>query len=56
MMLMWMEAVLGLCLGCKIHAWMVRRGWTEKDAEYEVCAHGACELPARRPAMAGVEG
>jgi len=47
MTLMWMEAVLGVCLGCKIHSLLVRRGWTIKDPEYEVCAHGACELPAR---------
>ena len=47
MTLMWMEAVLGVCLGCKIHSLLVRRGWTIKDPEYEVCSHGACELPAR---------
>ena len=47
-MLMWMEAVLGLCLGCEIHARMVRRGWTTKDPAFEVCAHGACDDP-RRP-------
>jgi Domain of unknown function (DUF4395) len=47
--LMWMESVLGLCLGCKIHALLVRRGWTTKDPEFEVCAHGACELPVREP-------
>jgi hypothetical protein len=47
MTLMWMEAALGVCLGCKVHALLVRRGWTMKDPEYEVCAHGACELPAR---------
>jgi hypothetical protein len=45
--LMWMEAALGLCLGCKIHALLVRRGWTTKDAGFEICAHGACEIPAR---------
>jgi hypothetical protein len=43
--LMWLEAVLGLCLGCKLHGLMVRRGWTTKDPAFEVCAHGACELP-----------
>jgi hypothetical protein len=48
--LMWMESVLGLCLGCKLHALLVRRGWTEKDPEFEVCANGECELPARTPA------
>ena len=53
--LMWMEAVLGLCLGCEIHALLVRRGWTTKDAAFEVCAHGACELPRRTPEAASTE-
>jgi len=42
--LMWMESVLGLCLGCKIYALMVRRGWREKDADIELCAGGVCEV------------
>ena len=42
--LMWMESVLGLCLGCKIHALLVRRGWAGKDAAYEVCSHGECTI------------
>ena len=42
--LMWMESVLGLCLGCKIHALLVRRGWAAKDAEFEVCANGECQV------------
>jgi hypothetical protein len=42
--LMWMESVLGLCLGCKIHALLVRRGWATKDPAFEVCAHGECKL------------
>jgi hypothetical protein len=45
--LMWMESVLGVCLGCKIHGLLVRRGWTSKDAAFEVCAHGVCEVPMR---------
>ena len=45
--LMWMESVLGVCLGCKIHALLVRRGWAAKDRAFEVCAHGECELPER---------
>jgi hypothetical protein len=40
--LMWMESVLGVCLGCKIHALLVRRGWTAGDPAFEVCAHGEC--------------
>jgi hypothetical protein len=45
--MMWLESVLGLCLGCKLHGVLVRRGWTTKDPAFEVCAHGACALPAR---------
>ncbi len=44
LMLMWMESVLGLCLGCKIHALLVRRGWATKDPAFEICAHGECKL------------
>lgn len=43
--LMWLEAVLGLCLGCEIYGFMVRRGWRPPDDAYELCASGACELP-----------
>jgi hypothetical protein len=46
--LMWLESVLGLCLGCEIHGLLVRRGWVTKDPDYEICAGGACERPARR--------
>ena len=42
--LMWMESVLGLCLGCKIHALLVRRGWASTDPAFEICAHGECKL------------
>jgi hypothetical protein len=46
MTLMWMESALGLCLGCQIHAWLVRRGRTAKDPAM-VCSGGVCELPDR---------
>ena len=39
--LMWMESVLGVCLGCEIHGLLVRHGWATKDAAFEVCTHGA---------------
>ncbi len=45
--LMWMEAVLGICVGCEIHGFLVRRGWAQKDPAYEVCAHGACGIAPR---------
>jgi hypothetical protein len=41
--LMWLESVLGLCLGCKIHGLLVRRGWAGDDPGYEVCADGSCD-------------
>jgi hypothetical protein len=47
MTLMWMESALGLCLGCQVYAWLVRRGWIERDAEIEVCAGGVCSIPTR---------
>jgi len=42
--LMWLEAVLGLCLGCELYRLMVRRGWRPTDEAYEICAGGACDL------------
>ncbi len=42
--LMWLESVLGLCLGCEIHGPLVRHGWASKDEAFEICAHGACHV------------
>jgi hypothetical protein len=47
--MMWLESVLGVCMGCELHGRLVRRGWTKKDPAFEVCAHDACELPQRTP-------
>jgi hypothetical protein len=44
MTLMWLEAVLGLCLGCEIYGLLVRRGWVAPDPAIEVCSGGACSL------------
>lgn len=49
MTLMWMESVLGLCLGCKLYAWLVRHGYKRRDREIEVCAGGVCALPTPAP-------
>jgi Domain of unknown function (DUF4395) len=45
LVLMWSESVLSVCLGCKLHALFVRRGWASKDPAYEVCAGGECAVP-----------
>ena len=42
--LMWLESVLGLCLGCKLYALLVRHDWTARDPAVEACAQGECEL------------
>jgi hypothetical protein len=47
LVLMWMEAAIGLCLGCEIHGLVVRRGWATKDPEFEICANGVCDVPER---------
>ena len=50
--LMWMESVLGVCLGCKIHNLIVQRGWTHLHG-IEVCADGACEQPRQPSRVSG---
>jgi hypothetical protein len=42
--LMWLESVLGLCMGCEMHRWLVRRGWASDDAGFEVCADDRCKI------------
>jgi hypothetical protein len=44
--LMWLESVLGLCLGCEIYGLLIRRGWIRKDDAFEICSHGACNVPS----------
>jgi hypothetical protein len=46
--LMWLESVLGLCLGCEIYGLLIRRGWVRPDAGFEICPHGACDLAPQR--------
>jgi hypothetical protein len=46
--LMWLEAVLDLCLGCELYALMVRRGWRKPNEGFEICANGACDLSRTR--------
>jgi len=43
--LMWLEAVLGLCLGCLLHRQLVQRGLRPPVPD-QVCADGACTVEA----------
>lgn len=45
--LMWLEAVLGLCLGCEIHRYLVRNGWMQPDKDFEICTNGTCSVLAQ---------
>ena len=42
--LMWLEAVLGLCVGCELYGLAVRRRWVRPDADIEICAGDVCEV------------
>jgi hypothetical protein len=48
--MMWLESALGLCLGCKLHGFLVRHGWAAEDEEFEICADGSCRVPWARDA------
>lgn len=37
LVLMWLEFVHGISLGCKLHGWLVRRGLATRDAAFDVC-------------------
>ncbi len=50
--LMWLEAVLGLCLGCELYGFLVRRKVIGRLDGFDVCVGGACGV-AGRPTIAG---
>jgi hypothetical protein len=43
MALMWMETALGLCVGCQIYQWLVRRRILKTTEFPPVCAGGLCD-------------
>ena len=45
MALMWMEAALGICVGCLIYQWLVQRGVLAEAEHPPACAGDACESP-----------
>lgn len=49
--LMWMESALGLCVGCKLHGLLSRRGWTAPGLE--LCTDGTCEPEVNRVTALG---
>jgi Domain of unknown function (DUF4395) len=53
--LMWMESVLGVCVGCRVAGLLARRGWMGDDPASDACARGAC-TPADRDPVPGRGG
>lgn len=43
--LMWLEAVLGLCLGCLVYRTLNARGWSGARVADGICPDGSCALP-----------
>jgi hypothetical protein len=50
----WSESVHGVCLGCKLHASMVRHGLATRDAAFDVCARGPQRIDTRRSEAQGM--
>jgi hypothetical protein len=45
MILMWAETALGICIGCKLYGWLIRRGVLTEPEYAPACPGGACEVP-----------
>jgi hypothetical protein len=41
--LMWMEATLGVCVGCVIYKWFVKHGVMKSPEYYPACPGGVCD-------------
>ena len=46
--LMWLEAVLGLCVGCRLYRVLVGRGWVGARDDV-VCSDGSCQVSMPDP-------
>lgn len=47
LMLMWLEANAGICLGCKMYDAFLKKGWLPQPEFKPVCPGGVCELPQK---------
>lgn len=44
LVLMWMETSLGICVGCKIYYWLIKK-WVIKEPQHRpACPGGACSV------------
>ena len=49
-------SVLGLCLGCELYGFLVRRRVIGRLHGFDVCVGGACAVPDRSTTSAGADG
>lgn len=41
---MWLESAAGICVGCHIYSWCLKRGWIQQPEYRPACPGGVCSL------------
>jgi hypothetical protein len=41
---MWIETAFGICIGCNIYTWMIKKGIIKTPEHKPVCAGGVCSI------------
>lgn len=44
LVLMWMESALGICVGCKIYSWLLRKRLIPEPEHRPACPGGVCSI------------
>ena len=42
--LMWLESSCGICVGCKIYGWLLKKGWIATPEHRPACPGGVCSF------------
>ncbi|MDA9129462.1 DUF4395 domain-containing protein [Candidatus Gracilibacteria bacterium] len=45
--LMWMESSLGICVGCKIYSYLIKKGILKEPIHRPACLGGVCNISSR---------
>lgn len=41
---MWLESAGGICVGCQIYSWLLKKGWIQEPIYRPACPGGVCSL------------
>lgn len=41
---MWLESAGGICVGCQMYSWLVKKGWIQEPTYRPACPGGVCSL------------